>query len=167
MTINVNLSLAAGIAQQKFIATPYSAVSAAICGIRIGRFTMSNVFVSHRGADAVQAKRLAEQIRAAGHSVWLGEWEINIGDSIVERIDSGLEGANYVVVCYSSAGVMAPWMSREWMVGLARQLEGKGVKLLPARLTGGEPPAILADIKYADLVADWGRGVADLLRAIR
>jgi hypothetical protein len=128
---------------------------------------MSNVFVSHRGADATQATQLAEKIRAAGHSVWLDEWEINIGDSIVERIDAGLKGANYIVVCYSSAGVTAPWMSREWMTGLARQLEGKDIKLLPARLTGGDPPAILADIKYADLVTDWTRGVADLLRAIR
>lgn len=40
-------------------------------------------------------------------------------------------------------------------------------KLLPVRLTGGDPPAILADIKYADLVTSWTRGVADLLRAIR
>ena len=33
--------------------------------------------------------------------------------------------------------------------------------------TGGEPPAMLADLKYADLVRDWSAGVAELLRAIR
>ena len=58
-------------------------------------------------------------------------------------------------------------MSREWMSALALQLEGSGVKLLPVRLTGGEPPAILADIKYADLVSDRSRGMSQLLRAIR
>jgi hypothetical protein len=41
------------------------------------------------------------------------------------------------------------------------------VKLLPVRLTGGKPPAILADIRYADLVADWTKGFAELTRAIR
>jgi hypothetical protein len=50
---------------------------------------------------------------------------------------------------------------------LARQLSGYGVKVLPVRLSGGMPPAILADIKYADLVKDWSRGITELLRAMR
>jgi hypothetical protein len=58
-------------------------------------------------------------------------------------------------------------MGREWMSALARQLNGRGVKVLPVRLTGGESPAILEDIKHADLVADWSSGVAELLAAIR
>ena len=71
------------------------------------------------------------------------------------------------MVCYSEAGVLSNWMSREWMSALARQLEGHGIKLLPVRLSGGVPPAILADIRYADLVKDWARGIRDLLQAIR
>ena len=97
----------------------------------------------------------------------LDEWNIGLGDSIVERMDEGLAGATYVVVCYSSSGVTSPWMGREWMSALARQLNGHGVKLLPVRLTGGNPPAILADIKYADLVKDWPKGLSELLRAIK
>lgn len=128
---------------------------------------MANVFISHRGADVPPAERLAQEIRNAGHQVWLDEWELNIGDSIIGKMNEGLSGATYVVLCLSAQGVDAPWISREWMSALARQLNGHSVKLLPARLTGGDPPAILADIKYADLVADWSRGVSDLLKAIR
>lgn len=128
---------------------------------------MANVFISHRRSDDQQAQRLADAIRAAGHQVWLDLWEINLGDSIVERMNQGLAGAAYVVVCYSPAGVTSPWMGREWMSALARQLDGRGVKLLPVLLTGGGPPEILADIKYADLTKDWDDGVAQLLRAIR
>lgn len=128
---------------------------------------MANVFISHRGGDAPVAERLAEQIRSAGHQVWFDEWEVNIGDSIVGRMNEGLGGSAYLVLCYSSEGVMAPWIGREWMSALARQMDGHDVKILPALLTGGSPPAILADIKYADLVADWERGVKQLLRAIR
>ena len=128
---------------------------------------MANVFISHRGSDTQEAERLAGEIRAAGHQVWLDEWNIGLGDSIVERMDEGLAGATYVVVCYSASGVTSPWMGREWMAALARQLNGYGVKLLPVRLTGGDPPAILADIKYADLVKDWSKGLSELLRAIK
>lgn len=128
---------------------------------------MANVFISHRGADDAEAERLADEVRRSGHTVWLDVWEIGVGDSIVARMDEGLEGAAYLVLCYSSSGVLAPWIDREWMSALARQLNGEGVKMLPVRLTGGDPPAILADIRYADLVADWAGGVAELLRAIR
>ncbi|UCG88410.1 MAG: toll/interleukin-1 receptor domain-containing protein [Gemmatimonadota bacterium] len=128
---------------------------------------MANVFISHRGSDTQQAEQLANEIRSVGHQVWLDVWNIDLGDSIVERINEGLEGATYVVVCYSSSGITSPWMSREWMSTLARQLSGHGVKILPVLLTGGDPPAILADLKYADLVSDWSQGVSELLRAMR
>lgn len=127
---------------------------------------MANVFISHRGSDLPEAERLAAEIRNAGHDVWLDKWKIQLGDSIVERINEGLEGATYVIICYSASGVMSPWMGREWMSVLARQLNGHGVKLLPVLLTGGEPPAILSDLKYADLVSDWSIGVNEILRAI-
>ena len=128
---------------------------------------MANVFISHRKADDQEAEQLANEIRAAGHQVWLDEWNIGLGDSIVEKMNEGLQGATYVVVCYSSSGVTSAWMGREWYSALARQLNGAGVKLLPVRLTDGEPPAILADLRYADLVKDWSKGVTELLRAIK
>lgn len=128
---------------------------------------MSNVFISHRGGDSKQAEQLANEIRNARHNVWLDSWEINVGDSIIEKMNEGLEGATYLVLCYSSSGVLSPWMGREWKSALERQLDGQGVKILPVRLTGGDPPAIIADIRYADLVKDWANGVAELLRAIR
>ena len=128
---------------------------------------MANIFVSHRKSDDNEAERLAVELRGAGHDVWLDQWKVALGDSIVGRMDEGLKAAEYVVVCFSSSGVGSPWMGREWMSALARQLESKGIRLLPVRLTGGEPPAILADILYADLVRDWRTGMEQLLRAIK
>ena len=124
------------------------------------------VFISHRIADVDLATHLAQELRESGFTVWLDEWEINIGDSIVQKMQEGLEGTAFLVLCYSDRGVLAPWISREWMSALARQLQGHDVKVLPVRLSGGEPPAILSDIKYADLVRDWKKGVGDLLRAM-
>jgi hypothetical protein len=124
--------------------------------------------VSHRGADAARAEQLALELRVAGHDVWLDAWEIEVGDSIVEKIDAGLTAADVLVLCLSADadGVHTEWMLREWAPTLARQLAGHGVKVLPTFLTGGRLPAILADIKAADLVTDWSAGVAALLRAI-
>ncbi|HEX2743932.1 MAG TPA: toll/interleukin-1 receptor domain-containing protein [Streptosporangiaceae bacterium] len=126
---------------------------------------MANVFVSHRGADMPAAERLAKELRDRGHDVWLDRWKIQIGDSIIERINDGLSGASFLVLCYSGRGSGA-WMDREWMSALARQLAGADVRVLPARLTGGTPPLILADVKYADLVVDWQHGVDEICGAL-
>ncbi|MBW5482454.1 toll/interleukin-1 receptor domain-containing protein [Streptomyces bambusae] len=128
---------------------------------------MAGAFISHRSSDKARAEALGLELTARGHRVWLDLWEIGIGDSIVARIDAGLADASHLVLCLSDDATRAPWMDREWMSALARQLTGAGITVLPARLTGGDPPAILADIRYADLVADWDAAVAELDRALR
>lgn len=128
---------------------------------------MTTVFISHRGEDTDAAERLASALRRRGHEVWLDVWNVSIGDSIVECINEGLSTSFYLVLCYSDAGVSAPWVSREWMSALAQQLNGMPLKVLPVRLSGGSPPAIIADLKYADLVKDWTNGINDLCAAIR
>jgi len=127
---------------------------------------MANVFLCHRKPDSALVKNLASIFQHAGHNVWFDEWEIGIGDSIVAQIDEGLTGTAYLVLCYSSEGA-SDWTDREWHSTLHRQLSGKPVKILPARLSGGAPPAILSDIKYADLVTDWDAGTKALLKAIQ
>lgn|ERR1043166_3639246 len=128
---------------------------------------MSRVFISHRKTDDSEAERLATEIRNAGHTVWLDVWNVNLGDSIIGRMDEGLTGADYVVVCYSSSGVHSPWMGREWMSALANQLGGKGIKIIPVVLTGGAAPSLLSDIMYVDLTIDWNEGVKRLLDTIK
>jgi hypothetical protein len=128
---------------------------------------MARLFISHRIVDMKEAAQLAADLRALGHDVWLDHDEIRPGDSIVQKIDAGLADADYLVLCYSDVGIGSPWTSREWMSALARQLETADIRIVPVRLTGGSPPAILRDIKYADLVSDWQHGLADLAGALR
>src|SRR5690242_15283814 len=128
---------------------------------------MSTVFVSHRSADSGLAERLAVELRSRGHDTWLDNWKIDVGDSIVERIDEGLESSAYLLLCYSECAMESPWMNREWMATLARQLDGANVRVLPVRLSGGRPPAILADLKYADLTSNWQGGIEAICAALR
>jgi hypothetical protein len=127
---------------------------------------MANVFISHRGADQVVAERLAAALRDRGHQVWIDIWQIKIGDPIIEKIDSGLCDSGFLLLCCSDASSASSWMDREWMSVLARQLEGESVRVLPVRLTGGVLPTILADVKYADLVADWQVGLDAICKAL-
>ena len=127
---------------------------------------MAGVFVSYRASDEVPAEQLATELRARGHQVRFDLWDMKVGDSVVGLLNDGLFACTHLVLCFSAKGWSGRWMNREWMSALARQLEGAGVKVLPVRLTGGDPPAILADIKYADLVRDWDVGVGELCAAL-
>jgi len=128
---------------------------------------MANVFLSHRTSDMPAAQLLAKDLRALGHIVWIDDDEIGVGDSIVQKINEGLEGATYLVLCLSASGVTAPWTAREWMSTLSRQLSGVNVKILPARLPASDIPAILSDIRYADFTLSWTNGLNQLIAAIR
>lgn len=128
---------------------------------------MAAIFVSYRAPDAVPAERLANELRSRGHDVWLDTWEISLGDSVIGKMNEGLAKAAYLLLCCSSSGLDSQWVSREWMSTLVRQLRGVDVKILPVRLTGGESPAILADIKHADITKDWDSGVRGLCAVIR
>lgn len=133
---------------------------------RFEGMTMSSIFVSHRNSDVEEAEYIASRLRERGHDVWLDAWTIDIGDSIVERMNEGLSGSTFLVLCFSSEGSLSPWMSREWFSSLARQLNGENVKLIPVLLKGGEVPAILADIKYADAAKGLDSAVSAVIQAI-
>lgn len=129
---------------------------------------MANVFVSYRGPGAVTAIRLASELRDAGHQVWLDEWEIGLGTSIIGRVNEGLPGGPaYLVLCVSRRGMDEPWISREWVAALSRQLGEHGVKILPVLVERGGPPKMLASLPYADLATNWTTGLATLERALR
>ncbi|MEU4240740.1 toll/interleukin-1 receptor domain-containing protein [Actinoplanes sp. NPDC026619] len=126
---------------------------------------MAAVFISYRTPDRAEAVALKADLEKHGHVVWIDSEQIKIGDSIAGQIDQGLDGLDYLVLCYSSSGRSA-YTDAEWTSTLHRQLSGHPVKILPARLTGGDPPAILAGTRYADLVKDWPQGVTDLCAAM-
>jgi len=127
---------------------------------------VSNVFLCHRSPDKPLALKLARELEQAGHSVWYDDWEIQVGDSVIGKMDEGLTKADYFILCYSTSGD-SKWTLLEWRSTLARQVTGGRVQLLPVFLSGGDMPAILADKATLDLVADWAGGVAALLKKMK
>ena len=108
------------------------------------------VFICHASEDKPSARRIAAYIRQAGAEVWLDEWEIKIGDSIVERINSGLLEATHMLLLLSTKSLQKRWVKREYFAALMRQISDSSIRLLPVMLDACELPAILSDIRYAD-----------------
>ena len=95
---------------------------------------MSSVFLSHSHKDKAFVMRLAGDLRQKGHIVWVDEAEIDVGDSLVEKIRQGIDRVDYVAVVISKASVRSKWVSRELDIATIRELRGTKVVVLPVLL---------------------------------
>ena len=111
---------------------------------------MSTVFLSHSHADKPFARKLAASLRAAGHGVWIDEAEINIGDSLVEKIREGLDQVDYVAAILSSASIDSPWVTRELDIASNREIEEGRVVVLPLIVEQVDLPGFLKGKFYGD-----------------
>lgn len=111
---------------------------------------MSNVFLSHSHADKPFARRLAARLEAEGHGVWIDEAEINIGDSLIEKIRDGIDQVDYVAAILSSASIESEWVTRELDIASSREIEEKRVVVLPLLVEHVKLPGFLKGKFYGD-----------------
>lgn len=96
--------------------------------------TPPKTFISYAGEDVLFAKDLAKKLRAKHLDVWLAEWEILPGDSLVDKVfEEGLKDADVVIVILSSASVKKRWVRAELNVAKVNQISGI-TKLIPVIL---------------------------------
>jgi len=110
----------------------------------------ARVFICHASEDKPAARSLAAGMKHFGADVWLDEWEVRVGDSIVQKISDALGDMTHIAVLLSSASVSKPWVRKELSSALMQKLSVRDVGVLPVLLDDCTIPAILADIRYAD-----------------
>jgi hypothetical protein len=106
-----------------------------------------HAFLCHASEDKPAARDLANALIKCGAEVWLDEWEIRVGDSIVQKIDGALGTVSHLIILLSNNSVDKPWVRKELSSALMRQLSQNAIKVLPVRLDDCTIPPILADIK--------------------
>lgn len=111
---------------------------------------MSNVFLSHSHADKPFARRIAARLESEGHEVWIDEAEINIGDSLIEKIRDGIDQVDYVAAILSSASIGSEWVTRELDIASNREIEEKRVVVLPLLIEHVKLPGFLKGKFYGD-----------------
>jgi hypothetical protein len=125
------------------------------------------VFLCHASADKPFVRQVRNDLAAAGHSVWIDEFEIKVGDSIVAKISEATEMADALILFISKSSMESEWVNREWNSSLARMLSGASVRVLPVVIEDCSRPPLLADIKYADFRQSYNAGLGELLTALK
>jgi hypothetical protein len=111
---------------------------------------MSKIFLSQTSVDKPFVRKLAADLRNNGHTVWLDEAEINIGDSLIEKIREGLDSVEYVAVVLSKASIQSVWVKKELEIASNKEIKEKRVVVLPLLIEHVELPGFLEGKLYGD-----------------
>lgn len=133
-----------------------------------------DVFISHASEDKARFVRpLAETLRSSGEvSVWYDEWELDVGDRLVERINEGLANSRFGVVVMSPAFFGKNWPRAELQALAALEMRDGRDRLLPIWLDlGADEIAAQAPLLLGRVALQASNGVDDvaarLVRKIR
>jgi hypothetical protein len=124
------------------------------------------VFISYSHADREFAEKLAHDLVQSRINVWWDEWEIKVGDSLIQKIERGITSTSYLVIVLSTASVESAWVQEELRAALTRQLSERKTIALPVLLNDCDIPLFLRDKKYADFRKDYDFGLKNLSSTI-
>ncbi len=124
------------------------------------------IFISYSRADSDFATKLAMQLVKHKATVWVDQWELHVGDSLITRIQDAIQGASGLLVILSKASVQSEWCKKELSSGLIRELEEKRVVVLPVLIEDCAIPLFLREKLYADFRTDFDAGLRSILEAI-
>jgi hypothetical protein len=128
------------------------------------------IFLSHTGVDKPFVRQLRKDLLARGvPRVWLDEAEIEIGDSLIAKIEEGMKLSRYVAVVLSKKSINAPWVKKELDVAMNREIASSEVVVLPLLYEECELPEFLKGKLYADFSKseDYEAVLGKLLRRLR
>lgn len=115
---------------------------------------MPSVFLSHCSADKAFARKLGKDLALKRLGVWIDEAEIKIGESLIEKISEGISSTDYLIVILSPNSVKSSWVSKEVEIALAREINGKRLKVLPVLFRQCEVPPFLSVKRFADFTSN-------------
>ena len=128
---------------------------------------MAGIFLSHSSKDKPLVLRLASDLVYEGFPVWLDSWELELGDSFVERIFRELDASTFLIVAITPDSIASEWVRRELETALAREKELGRKLVLPIKLAPCVLPGTIAHRLYADFTSGYLPGLESLAGVLR
>lgn len=125
------------------------------------------VFLSHSSLDKVFVGQLAADLKSNKIPVWFDQWELKVGDSLIEKIEDGINGSGWLAVVLSRNSAESAWVKKELKAAEMRELRDKKVFVLPIVIDNCEIPLFMADKVYADFRETYDVGFKYLLRRLQ
>lgn len=129
---------------------------------------MPRVFLCHCSKDKPAVRAIATRLRNAGVDVWLDEFELLAGQSLVGTIGKAIDSSDFVVVVLSEHALKSKWVATELGSAQHRELETGDTVVIPLLLADLKPPSLLRDKLQVRYFPKGARAKAfqQLLRAV-
>ena len=90
------------------------------------------VFISHASEDKERfVIDFATKLRSNGVDAWIDQWEINVGDSLIDKIfEQGISEADSFIIVLSHNSINKPWVKEELNAASIKRIE-KSTKIIP------------------------------------
>lgn len=107
-----------------------------------------HAFISYAHEDRGFALDLARALQVSGVTVFFDKWDIQLGDSIVERImQTGLANARMFIVIVSKHSVASDWVAEELDHATLKRI-GRRCRVIPVIFDEVPIPEALRTLKY-------------------
>ena len=124
------------------------------------------IFISYSHVDRTFVNKLAVHLVKNNAHVWVDSWELNVGDSIIDRVQQAIQESGALLIVLSKASVASEWCKKELNAGLMRELDEKHVVVLPVLIEDCEIPVFLREKMYADFRNNFNVGLKALVEAV-
>lgn len=121
------------------------------------------IFISYSRPDKKLAKKIAKSLVERGYPVWFDEWEIKVGDSIIDKINKGIIESDFLLLLLSKKSVKSKWVKEELNAAKMREIEKRKVFILPILLEDCKIPPLISGKKYADFRESYRKGLKEIL----
>lgn len=124
------------------------------------------IFISYSHTDAEFVDKLATHLIKQNTHIWVDTWELNVGDSILNKVQQAIQESSALLVVLSKSSVASEWCKKELSAGLMRELDEKCVVVLPVLLEDCDIPIFLREKMYADFRKSFDTGLNALVNAV-
>jgi hypothetical protein len=126
------------------------------------------IFISYNHSDSAFVDSLAEDLKATGMDIWIDKLKVQVGDSIIQRVNEGLHESDFLIVVLSKSSIKSRWVQEELNAATLRNIEStRQAFVLPIVIEDCDIPLLLRHRKYADFKANPEVGFRDVLESIR
>src|SRR6266568_4863363 len=124
------------------------------------------IFISYSHADRKFVHKMAAHLVKANAHVWVDSWELNVGDSLISRVQQAIQDSSALLIVLSKKSVASEWCRKELNAGLMRELDEKQVLVLPVLVEDCDIPVFLREKLYADFRGKFEIGLDALVAAV-
>lgn len=118
---------------------------------------LDKIFISYNHNDAGLIDMIARRLELefGRNNIFYDAWSIQPGDSIIGKMNEGLESFTTFFFFISPTSLASKMVSLEWQTALNRAVNND-LKFIAVRIADCNPPTILSDKQYIDL---YGEGL--------